>query len=346
MRTPIDDWATLVSEDSYQVLLRDKHKVSFTKTEVEDVVEYGRVLPSMHLFEEYGFHIQDYAEFFLTVHGAEWDKSFQIPFRIGSTFFDLGLPTPLALFSPGHYFEATYDAIGKSGFDLVAEISLSMYPVQRDHCNDLLQKALFYVNSHYFQPYGMIAKLEPVARPEMNEDPDPEGLSQRLSRRIRRRRKDFRFTEPLQLYNYACTIGGPAQFHGFFRVIEFFMPIAAIRQISELRNDQTVSAERIYQMFEKGIREREMLREVIERSLTKSMEKKLREFAINGKLMKANDSLSDKLYTFRNSIVHSKQTEIGRSTLPPSFSENSKIRKWNYVAREIAKYTLTRLNTP
>ena len=120
---------------------------------------------------------------------------------------------------------------------------------------------------------------------------------------------------------------------------------AILANIEILRNDPSANAQDILDSaFARN--EEQQLRNLIANILTPSQKKKLFEYAKTQNLIKdakLNDFVAG-LYTSRNSLVHAKEKQLQKTTLPDPFMVNSNIKKWTYIVAVCAERAIRQLS--
>ncbi|MHC4354739.1 MAG: hypothetical protein ACYS0H_18705 [Planctomycetota bacterium] len=296
-----------------------------------------------------GISFDSYSEFFVTIEHpqyvfldlpSDWPSSIPLKFRVGDVSVVVGDASPLiVLLMESHYCDSD---VHPDGFSSLATIRL--HGVEQEPSEKAFHKALYYVNSHYFKPVGLVASLRHLETDF--DDPlgifygatEPEEAFKKIVRRRIRTRDDFTSTEPLILYNHACISSGNESFISYYRVLEFFFMRAILANIEILRNDPSANAQDILDNAS-ARNEEQQLRNLIANTLTPSQKKKLFEYAKSQNLIKdANlHAFVTGLYTFRNSLVHAKEKQLQRTTLPDPFITNSNMKKWTYIVAACAE---------
>jgi len=303
-----------------------------------------------------GFSFNTYSEFFITITHpeyfdlglpSEWPAQKPLNFKIGDATIVVGEASPLiALLMEPYYRDSD---VHPDGFNTFACIGLRN--IEPDRAEEWFHKALYYINSHYLKPFGLVAALRHL---ESNfDDPlgivdgsvDPQEAFKRIVRTRKRNRLDFMNIDPLILYNHACVVQKSDSFISYYRVLEFFFTRAMLAKIDVLRNDRSQSSEDIWNMAS-ARNEEQQLNILIDAILTASQKTKLFEYAKKHSLVK-NSTLKNfvsGLYSFRNSLVHAKEKHVSEAMLPNPFSENKSVEKWTYIVSVCAERAIRQLN--
>lgn len=322
-------------------------------------IEGGDLLNDVHRLkyqQDCGISFDTYSEFFITINHpryffldlhSDWPGTIPLKFKVGSIFVVVGDASPLIVL----LMESAYrdSDIHPDGFSSFATVKL----LGADHkiAESSFHKALYYLNSHYLKPVGLVACLRHLETGF--DDPlglyygtsEPEEVFKKIIRSRIRQRNDFVNTEPLVLYNHACNSSGIESFLSFYRVLEFFFTRGILARIEALRHDPSASAQDI---LDSAIfrNEEQQLQNLVKKVLTASQKKKLFEYARSHSLISDNkirDVVSG-LYAFRNSLVHAKEKQLHKATLLDPFEKNPNIQKWTYIVAVCAERAIRQLN--
>jgi len=167
-----------------------------------------------------------------------------------------------------------------------------------------------------------------------------------IERKRTRTRKDFISIEPIILFNHASTQDKENRFLGFYRILEFFFNRSLEHELRKLRLDSTISEKEIIQVIQKKD-ERYLLFTLLNNALTNAEKKRIISFLLSKSLIDKDkfEYFCNKLYDYRNSLVHAKEYQIDSIKLPDLFDERKDYQIWNYVIRALAKTCIARLNT-
>lgn len=317
-----------------------------------EIIEAGHLIDDVRKLKYHrdcGISFDDYSEYFIIIEHpqylfldlpSDWPSSTPLKFKVGDVSVVVGDASPLiVLLMESHYRDSN---VHPDGFNSFATVKL--HGVEQKHSEASFHKALYYINSHYFKPVGLVASLRHLETDF--DDPlgifygatEPEEAFKKIIRTRIRTRDDFTSTEPLILYNHACISTGNESFISYYRILEFFFMRAILAKIEILRNDPSVNAQDILDSAS-ARNEEQQLRNLIVNILTPSQKKKLFEYAKSKNLVK-DAKLHDfaaGLYAFRNSLVHAKEKQLQKTTLPDPFMTNSNIKRWTYIVAVCAE---------
>jgi len=324
-----------------------------------EILEAGYLIDDVRKLKYHrdcGISFHNYSEFFITIEHpqyffldlpSDWPVTVPLRFRVGDVSIVVGEASPLiVLLMESHYRDSDVHPDGFSSFATVR-----LHGVDNKLAEASFHKALYYINSHYLKPVGLVVALRHVESDF--DDPlglfygtsEPEEAFKKIIRRRIRQRDDFINTEPLILYNHACISSGNESFISYYRVLEFFFTRAILANIEILKNDPSASAQDILNSAT-ARNEEQQLRNLITRILTPSQKNKIFEYAKAQSLIKEaklHEFVSG-LYTFRNSLVHAKEKQLQKTTLPDPFVTNSNIKKWTYIVAVCAERAIRQLN--
>lgn len=228
--------------------------------------------------------------------------------------------------------------------------TLKIINVAQENHKDYASKAIFYLNVHYLKPTGQYAYLEHLI-PADNDGVDHISafeaieIDKVVGRKRIIKRDDFEAVEPLILYNHACGLRGDDQFHGFYRVIEYFFTRYQEKRLAELRYDTDVQTANL--LDEVLLRQEiQFLQRMLLWGITSALREKLCNFAFYHGLVEDSsfDKLVRGLYQFRNSVVHAKEKELELTFIPDPFEQNRQLPKWIYIAKTFAERLIKKLN--
>jgi len=324
-----------------------------------EIIEAGYLADDIRKLKYHGdcgISFDNYSEYFITIEHpqyffldlpSDWPSSSPLKFRIGEVSVVVGDASPLiVLLMESHYRDSD---VHPDGFNSFATIKL--HGVEQKLSEACFHKALYYINSHYFKPVDLVASLKHLETDF--DDPlgifyggtEPEEAFKKIIRKRIRTRDDFTNIEPLVLYNHACISAGNEAFISYYRVLEFFFIRAILNNIEVLRNDLSANSQDILDIAS-ARNEEEQLRNLIANILTSSQKKKLFEYAKKQNLIK-DSKLHDfvaGLYAFRNSLVHAKEKQLQKTTLPDPFMTSSNIKKWTYIVAVCAERAIRKFS--
>lgn len=329
------------------------------RKELDELAE-GKLLTGvrqLRYHKDCGISFRSYSEFFITIDHpdytffdlpSDWPGSLPLRFKIGNKSISAGPASPIiVLLMEPHYLNSDFHFEGFSRFASVRIIGAS-----HQSAESYLHKALYYMNSHYLKPIGLVASLQHV-NPTF-DDPlglypgtnAPEEVFKKIVRRRIRQRKDFLSTEPLLLYNHACKSSASEAFLSFYRGLEFFFTRSILAAIDSLRSNPAASAQDIVNVAI-ARNEEQQLKNLLSIVLTASQKKKLSDYAYSKSLIDNSEfpALVKGMYSFRNSLVHAKEKELQKTTLPDPFSSMNLIQKWTYIIAVCAERAIKVMNS-
>lgn len=311
-------------------------------------------IPSFKYLESYGIKFKNYYEICISISHHdytffevtnEW-RTIPLKFKIGNNEFEISPISNLMVLLT----EPIYNENNSAHYDFNRFASIKFSLVEGLNFKEEFCKALYYLNSHYLKPTGFHASL---MRLELSYD-DPldifyeneiEDIFQKASRKRKRTRKDFASIEPLNLYNESTYKQGEQRFLMLYRILEFFISRAILGKIESMRYDSNISSSEILRSINLKSEEQQ-LSNLLDEALSSGQKNKLRKFCFSNNLIDSDDfkKVCESLYTYRNSLVHAKETEINRTTFPNPFEDREQINKWLYIVDEVARRCIKKYN--
>lgn len=310
-------------------------------------------IPSFKYIDTYGIKFKTYFEFCISIQSDDYSeyegnvwKTDPLKFKIGSTQFEVSsISSLMVLLTEPIHRDSDYH------YDFTEFASIKMNVASGLDYKDEFIKGIFYLNSCYLKSIAFYAQLKSVAFDdsdplELFSRDDPESIFKGAKRKRNIKRKDFRKSEPLKLYNYATTAKVEQRFLSYYRVLEFFMEQAIIQRANKLRLDSSVSDEDLVKELSIQ-KEEEQLKTLLKTVLSQSKKSKLLNYCLHKKIITERkfDKIASELYRYRNSIVHAKEREIMNTNFPNPFEINTNLNGWIYITDELAKECIMKLNS-
>lgn len=296
-----------------------------------------------------GVIYKNYCEFFIDIshpHPSSFlDRwpTHTLEFTIGNNLFSVGQASPLLvlltepIYSCGRYLD---DFHRFASMKIVLNDSI-------DAKNEII-KGLYYLNSFYLksiQFYATIKNLEISLDDilDLYQKNTIEEVFQQVERT--KAQKNLIAIEPLKLYNHALSCKNEEKFLFLYRVLEFFMHKARIENLKKIRIDMNITEDELIKIVEQRNEENQLSTLLIE-AIPQNLKNKIIKYTQTHNLIKDNkyNSLVQALYKFRNSIVHAKEKEIARTTIPDPFNTNSAIEHWIVIIDEFAIKCIEKYN--
>jgi len=235
-------------------------------------------------------------------------------------------------------------------YDFHTFTSLKMSVKNGDDFKKEFSKGLYYLNSDYLNPISIFAKLQSLEISfedslDLYGYEDSHSVFNVAKRKRNVKRKDFKKSEPLNLYNYAVSSQGEQKFLSYYRILEFFMEQALIERANVIRyNSAITNAELIQELNSRN--EQEQLVILLKTVLSNYQKGKISGFCLKHGLIKKREFklVAIEIYKYRNSIVHAKEKESLVTNFPTPFNENSKSVDWIKVVERLAKECIMKLN--
>jgi len=327
-----------------------KIKLQLSKKALKSLLN-GCLIDSIKQFKyynHYGFSFENYGEFFIGNDSSSlYDlygsiTGIDLSFKIGSSCIEISSVSKFCKILLEPYYSKYLEYIADRGLEEYF-YTIKIYDTPIEQHKELLLKVLYYLNSHYIQKTGNFVTIYHVL-----EDYDTliDDTDKNIERKRIRTRKDFISIEPIKFFNHASTQNKENSFLGFYRILEFFFYRALENELKKQRFDPSISEKSIIKTIQKKD-ERTLLFSLLNKTLTDSKKRKIVSFLFNKSIIEKGkfDFFCNKLYDYRNSLVHSKEYQIDTTNIPDLFSESKEYKIWNYVIRDIAKICISRLNT-
>ena len=343
------------SDKVFITLPHCKKPIVLSENNVDELYDGNKITKIANLvyYPDCGFSFDSYCEFFINLNHPDyyfynwddgWPNDEKLSFKIDEDIIECGNSSSLAvlLLSQIYYDPDVYP-------DRLHNFStLKVFRHSNEDYRDIFSKAIYYLNAHYLANTGVTASLRHLGTyTDYDEFYKLEEKLEKLSRKRIRKRKNFSVIDPLKLYNYACSLKGENKFLAYYRVLEFFFERYKIKTVSGKRFDKNFTdAELIKLASLKG--ELDHLKGLLNNISTSSVRNKLSKYAIHKGLIGNNgfDELATQLYSFRNSIVHAKESQIERTAIPDPFDieQASLINSWIYISRIFADLAINFYN--
>ena len=313
-------------------------------------------IKDLKFHKHYGFSYKNYGEYFIgTNDGYLYDMygdatEIDLKFKIDKAYIEFNHISSICvlLMNPYYTNKAYYLERGLGEYFC----TLKIHNLPSDEHKNLIIKALYYLNTHYLKKTNStltVFHLIPENY-EIIEDNDVVAINDEVEKKYLRKRtlvrKDFINIEPIILFLNASILPDENAFLGFYRVIEFFFNRALEKELEQLRhNDEILVKEIIKKIQNKD--ERSLLINLLNKVLTKYDKKRLIDYLQHKKIISSDkfSKFSNTLYKYRNSLVHSKETQIDKVDLPDLFQDKPYYIYWNYTIKYIAEACIKRLNT-
>lgn len=351
-----DDLDYIIKSD--KVLISLPHctkKLVLSEKNVDQLYDGNKIteISNLNYYPDCGFSFDAYCEFFINLKHPDyyfynWDEGWpnteDLSFKIDEDIIEFSDSSALAvlLLSQIYYDPDIYP-------ERLQNIStLKIYKHSSEDYRDIFAKAIYYLNSHYLANTGVAATLRHLSTDtDYEEFYKLEEKLEKLSRKRIRKRKNFLVTDPLKLYNYACSLKDETKFLAYYRVLEFFFDRYKSKTVSDNRFDKSFSDVDLIKLASlKG--ELDHLKGLLSSISTNSVRDKLSKYALHKGLIRNNSfaELATQLYSFRNSIVHAKESQIERTAIPDPFDieQTSLINSWIYIAKIFADLAINFYN--
>lgn len=294
--------------------------------------------------KHYGFTYKEYGEYFLSsefpfllslydLYGDLGDML--VEFKIGIFSFEFSRVSDIAcLLIEPYISKYEYSVADKGLQEYFYTIKIS--GVNIENHKEAIIKGLYYLNTLFRKKNDIVLNVYNI----FSEDYDFKFAERYIKGNIdddyRENKtlstikttivKDYKSTEPLQLYIYANTLSGNDKFIAFYRVLEYFFLRSQSYKIDNLRYKKNItSIDLLKEITLKD--ERTKLFNLLQQVCTVNIQKKIITEYNNYNQKTATITslkvLSDHIYEFRCSLVHAKEDEIGKTNIPDIFGKQN-----------------------
>ncbi|CAH0169128.1 hypothetical protein [Peribacillus simplex] len=282
--------------------------------------------PRMKYYPNKGFFIRGYGEFFIHYPPFDMEEGNLFEFSIGDVQITVKRPSNLFRFI---FTNLTYD---KYFGDFDSYFTISLVGVSKDKLEEILQQAMFIIGKYNPSSLGDYPTImEFSGYDEMwdliGSEEEPKDIKNEFS--------FSNYPEPIHFYNEGKSDNDPLN---FYKVLEYFYIISRkddLKALSDKLNEDgdidyfTTEVTKIYRTDEFS-----MLHNLL-RNL-RDVPPIIKE--AHNQLLISEESLevfADKLYTYRNSIVHSKK-DAGFNMAIPKYLSLENEYKWNVILEQLA----------
>jgi len=300
-----------------------------------------------------GFSFNNYAEFLVKFHYSDysafgwddlWLEDEKFIFLIDKCEIEISKVSPYFILFLGNYYfdlDDNYEHLTNSATIKLKNLN-SVDP------EDIINQALYYLNSSIFEKLNLSASIRHIF--PYDDFNDFFKLNRKLAKTLKHKTKKKLINEnkePLVLFNYASTISGENQFLGFYRVLEYYFDRYKLNKIKNYRFNKTISDEELIK-FAATKGELDHLKGLLKDITNDKTQKFICNLAVSNRLIKENnfDVFIKETYNFRNSIVHSKESQIEFTEIPDQFNIDriELLKKWSKVIKVLANMAINKFN--
>lgn len=293
-----------------------------------DINDIKKYTPNFHFYETFGFTVNKYSEFLIITE--EWEKAPDICLKVNSGIeITIGDITPL-----GHFI---FDIFHDNDIHPELELCKSIRIIGCDSENvelyllNAINKLIYEYNFSF--NFCSLDTYEYWDENEIKEEEFKE-ISLTVNSDLIPNRLFYKGLKETDNTN---------SFLDFYRILEFYSIINQETLVDKLRNDSNISKREFVIEMNKVINDQEIA--LLGKLISKISDSKILMYCENNKLIdKAKpDLLTNKLYEFRNSLVHSKMNQKSLPFTKSLFEKEDKLHEWNYVCKELAHNAMIKL---
>lgn len=318
----------------------------FTENDLKRLNEFKKVIRQNDLkyIDSYGYKYKNLYEIAISVSSPTsigfFDNDFfskPLVFDIDLNKFIVGPGSPLFVLLT----EPVYSSKFFREFDSFITITMLLNDTNNDDYKSEFTKALYVINAEAFKDSDYTASLLYLNQSVEYEEYEDDEVSDDFQQEI----DNFINIEPLALYNYAQALYGVHRFLHLYRILEFFMNRAFEAKLKGMRYDKSISeSQLISHLKPKG--ELKLLENLVDECITVTKKEELIDIALSNNLISERNYsvLIRKLYEFRNSVVHAKETQIENAVIPDPFELDFTVDNWIGIVSELARQCIAKYN--
>ena len=284
--------------------------------------------PDFHFYENFGFTISKYSEFL--IYSEEWEYAPFVCLKdTEGVEVTIGQVTPIGYFLFNIYHDNDFYP------ELESCQSIRVFGANATEVEIYLLNALNRLIYEYNTTFNFLSldfdfpELDDIEKSDITEELSLIKNNELIPNRL--------------FYKGLKEKDNSNAFLDFYRILEYYSIIILENMVDKLRNDSSVSKRDFVLKMNKIINDNE--RALLGKLIQKIADAKILSYCKKNKLIEIAkpETLSIALYEFRNSLVHSK---VNQNTLPFSKSiltQDDKTTKWNYVCKELAYNSMTRI---
>ncbi len=311
------------SELNIEILFSDI-KINEHWPDIDDIKKYT---PDFHFYETFGYTINNYSEFLIIAE--EWENAPDICLKESNGIeITIGDLTPL-----GHYIFGIFRDNNLHG-ELEYCKSIRIFGCDSANVelyllnaiNKLIHENNFSFNFYSLDSYNYWDEDKVVE--------DFKEISLVINSELIPNRLFFKGLKEPDKSN---------SFLDFYRILEYYSVINQESLVDKYRNDSNLSKREFVIKMNKVINDQEI--SLLGKLISKITNTKLLNYCEkNGLIDKAKpDLLTNKLYEFRNSLVHSKMNQKSLPFTKSLFEKEDKLHEWNHICKELANNAMKKL---
>jgi hypothetical protein len=291
-----------------------------------------------------GFSFDNYSEFLIKFSHPKlgylsyrsWFYHPSLVFHIGTIKVEINSVSPIFKLLLGlHFYNDEYELDDFFDFDTIKILNNDGHPPK-----EICHKALYLLNSSHLINTDIIVSVSHLGtEADYHEYSKLENKFEKLCNERRPPYQNLFDINPLKIYNYACTLEAENKFLALYRVLEYYFNRYKLKKIDQLRYDQNTATVEIIKTASLKT-ECDYLIGLAEEVLIEKEKINITSYASKNNLIIKSDfvSLIKKLYEFRNSIVHAKETKLDLTLIKDAFdfAFESQTNGWIYIIQTLA----------
>lgn len=328
---------------NYQISIKHLiHAIKLNTKSNFDSIFLEDLFQDITFLDGHGFKINDYNEIVisLTPFNIEFipdSYMLDVPFLIDNVYVSFGPPTDLF----NCVMSLKYGNFQNDGFD---EKYFTLKIITKSKINDLLEiveKALFFLNTEVFKSYKVIFFLEKMQIPgaifldyDFNIDDDLDY--NHINKAYNKMELLFGKIEPYKIYNYSLLNTYYNKYIYLYKILEFYASLQFETLVDHYRIREDFDSNRLIEFIKKN-NEETSLKNLISQIIDPDDLKRLNYIIVQSNLDKnfQSSSISHIIYSYRNSIVHSKYNKKKEIILPDLYPNNKLLNNMIELIEEV-----------
>lgn len=345
-----------IKSDVIEIVLPSCSNVLRLDSKNINLLYNGKLIQGIEWFSHHfhcGFSFDNYAEFLIKFHYSDysaqgwedlWLDEEKFIFSIDKHEIEISKTSPYFILFLGNYYfdlDEYYEHLSNSATIKIKYLNKSK-PEKIPH------QSLYYLNSSFFEKLNLSISLRHILSDY--EFDEFFNLKERLTKIFKHKVQKkiiVNNIEPLIIFNHAVTLSGENQFLGFYRVLEYYFDRYKLNKIKDERFNTKISDEDLIKVVAlKG--EFEHLKGLLNEIVGQNSKIQICNKALEYNLIKKKDfdSLIKELYNFRNSILHSKESQIEFTDLPDQFNifRIELLKSWSKIVKILSNIAINKFN--
>lgn len=305
---------------------------------------------NLSYLNDYGIQYKDYIELFILNFPENIEfvhDSFVIDFdfQIDNIKFNFSPPSDLFNFLMDFRYKGIYEEIDEKGFD-EKYFTLKILNSKDVDFLDYAHQAVYFINSDLIIKSDNVFYLTKLNSTKITK----KGLDL-LDQEIVDVIDLNRFAEgkkylkkqivPVKLFNYSLLQEFYNKYLYLYKILEYYASLNRLKKIELMRSDINVDTATLIDYIKNGNEER-LLSNLLEDYIPPDDLQRFKYIIANCKALEEMKifSLSKIIYSYRNSIVHSKEEKINKSIIPDIFPSDQVLENMNTLIENVVELVI------